>query len=254
MNNLFSILITIFFIFLIAGLAKFIKIRWTVPARGYTQLSLLVISEIAFICNKGIACENCPLSFGICPVGTVQRAAFIKQFPLHVLIILIGITGIIFGTFACGWTCPIGFIQDLFTKSSPVKNKIRIPKLIKKGRYLSLIILSVLIYIELQFKYFSNLGINVLNEIVLFGGTILLATAFFLKRPFCKVLCPFGLIYGKLNKLSPIKVRLNKCSGCEKCYENCITDIKPPSQLNGDLCAKCFNCQVICNKNQAVLK
>lgn len=252
MNNFLHIFIAIFFLILIVGLVKFIKIKWAIPARGYSQLSLLVISEMTLLCGNGMVCENCPLSFGICPVGTVQRAAFIKYFPLYLVIILIGVTGVILGTLGCGWACPIGFIQELFTRASPFKNKIKIPESFKSGRYLSLIILSLLIYIELQFRYFSNLGLNVINEPVIFGGTILLAAAFFIKRPFCKVLCPLGLIYGKLNKFSPIRVKLNECSGCQKCIEGCINNINPPSRSNGDLCAKCFNCQVICNKNQSV--
>ncbi|MFC1752971.1 4Fe-4S binding protein [Thermoproteota archaeon] len=122
MSNLPHIIIAFFFIILTVGLVRFIKNKWTIPSRGYTQLSLLIVSEVAF----------------------------------------------------------------------------------------------------------------------------------FMKRPFCKILCPLGLIYGKLNKFSPLKVKLNKCSGCEKCVESCIADIKPLSESNGELCAKCFNCQVVCNSNKAI--
>ena len=104
---------TIFLIIALACVVVLIVKRWVIRWRGFVQLSALVLSEVAFLCNKGIPCVNCPLSFGICPIGTTQRLAYMRHFPVYLTLILIGLTGLLFGTLTCGWACPVGFIQDV---------------------------------------------------------------------------------------------------------------------------------------------
>lgn len=220
--------------------------RWFIPARGLAQLSLFALSEFAFICNKGIPCSNCPLSFGICPVGTTQRVAFIPYFPYYVTLSIVLIIGLIFGALFCGWACPIGFIQEIL--HAPRLKEIRVNNKFKAFRYPVLFLSAVLIFLELRFNFLTKKGIGVFHEVTLILGGLLLTTAIFIKRPFCRILCPLGFIYGKLNKISPVRVALNKnkCSACGKCNEVCISGLKPAREVNGSLCAKCFNCVKIC--------
>jgi ferredoxin-type protein NapH len=220
--------------------------KWVIPARGFTQLALFTLGEFAFVCNKGIPCSNCPLSFGICPIGTVQRIAFIPYSPLYMVLAIVVITGLVFGTLACGWACPVGFVQDVL--HSPRLKEIRITNKLKVLRYFTLLLSIVLVFLELRFNFLSRRGIGVFHEMTVIGGALLLTTAIFIKRPFCRMLCPLGLIYGKLNKLSPIRVPLDKhkCTSCGACDKVCISDIKPAQDVNGDLCAKCYNCLKVC--------
>lgn len=233
-------------VFAFLGAIALIVKFWIVRARGFTQLALFTLSEFAFACNKGIPCSNCPLSFGICPIGTTQRAAFIPYFPFYITLALIGIIGLVFGTLFCGWACPVGFIQDAF--HAFLLKEIRISNKLKLFRYFTLFLTIVLIFLELQYNFFSKKGIGVFNEAVIIGGGLLLTTAIFIKRPFCRILCPLGFIYGKLNKFSLVKVALdkNKCLACGKCDKSCITDLKPIKGVNGELCVKCFNCLTVC--------
>jgi len=243
-----NILIWLFLSLAFIGVIILIVKRWLIPARGFTQLTIFTLSEITFICNKGIPCSNCPLSFGICPIGTTQRIAFIPGFPFYITLILISITGLVFGTLVCGWACPVGFIQDVF--HSPGLKEIRIMNKLKPTRDFSLFLAIVLVSLELRFNFFSKRGIGIFHEVTIIGGGMLLATAIFLKRPFCRLLCPLGLIYGKLNKVSPFKVSLDKnlCSACGTCDKVCVSDLKPAQEVNADLCVKCFNCLKICDR------
>lgn len=220
--------------------------RWVIPARGFTQLTLFIANEIALLCNKGLPCSNCPLSFGICPIGVTQRIAFIPYFPFYITLALILITGLVFGSLFCGWACPVGFIQDI--AHAPRIRELKVTNKLKKVRYLSLLAGILLIFFELRFHSLSRRGIGVFHEAIIIGGGLFLASAIFLKRPICRILCPLGLIYGKLNRISPIKVALqkDKCLACKQCDKVCVSEIKPVKEVNEDLCAKCFNCAKIC--------
>jgi len=240
-----TLLITLLFIsFLIVAIL--IAKRWVIPARGFTQLGLFTLGEITFTCNKGVLCSNCPFSFGICPIGTVQRLSFIKSFPFYFTAASIIVTGLVLGTLSCGWACPVGFIQDVLRSCG--LSEVKIPNKFKIFRYFTLFLAVLLLFMELRFHFFSSRGIELFNGFVIIGGAILLTMALFIKRPFCRLLCPLGLIYGKLNKLSPIKAVLNlkECVACGKCSKVCINDINPVKEINGDLCAKCFNCVKVC--------
>lgn len=171
-----------------------------------------------------------------------------KHFPVYWTVAFIAATGLVLGTLTCGWVCPIGFIQDVFHAPFPREQK-SLNKL-KPGRYAVLLMLILLVFLEAQFLIFSRRGIDVFHEWVIYGGTLFLFAAFFVKRPFCRTLCPFGLVYGKLNRWSPVRVRLNQCQACGECDTKCIVDVKPLKEVNGDLCVKCFGCKIICNRQK----
>jgi len=243
-----NLLLWIFLAFAFLSATILIIKRWTIPARGFTQLALFTLSEFAFVCNKGVPCSNCPLSFGICPIGTTQRIAFIPYFPIFITLAFIMGTGLVLGTLVCGWACPVGFIQDIFHTLR--FKEIKITNKWKETRYFTLFLSVLLIFLELRFGFFSKRGMGVFHEVTIIGGGLLLFSTFFIKRSFCRFLCPLGLIYGKLNKFSPVKVALdkNKCSSCGECHKVCVSDLKPIKEVNRDLCVKCYNCSRICRQ------
>ncbi|MFA6218086.1 MAG: 4Fe-4S binding protein [Candidatus Omnitrophota bacterium] len=230
------------------GMVWLVLKRWIIPARGFVQLSVLTLSEISFICNKGLPCSNCFLSFGICPIGTLQRVAFIPTFPLLLTLGFVGLMGVVLGTLSCGWCCPVGFIQDILSASRG--KKMNLPQRISKIRFLIFILVVVLISLELKVNFFSSRGIGIFHELVIFSGALLLLSALFMKRPLCRFLCPLGFIYGKLNRLSIVKAVLNKdkCLACGACKKACISDLDPLQEANNEVCVKCFNCARVCRQ------
>lgn len=117
--------------------------------------------------------------------------------------------------------------------------------------FISLVIIVILIYIEHKLKFFSMRGITVLNDVVIYCGAAILLLAFIYKRPFCKTLCPLGLVYGAFNQISLLKIKLvDNCMGCGQCYTDCISGISPDNQVNRDLCVKCYNCSHSCLNNR----
>ncbi len=243
-----SLNIVLLFIALL-GVIILISKRWLFALRGFTQLGFFVASEIAFFCNKGLACSNCLLSFGLCPIGTGQRAAFIKTFPVYITLFFVIVIGIVFGSLSCGWICPVGFVQDVFRSSRfrefKIKNSLSI------FRYFILALSILLVVLELRYNFLTRQGIGLFQETTIFVGMALLLLSIFIRRPLCRFLCPLGLLYGKLNKISLIRVKLNSnnCTNCKYCSRSCVMQLNPQSEVNGQLCVKCFNCGKVCRKN-----
>ena len=254
MDNIFVAITSLSVFVFISGAILLIIRKWVIRERGFLQVGFFAIGEITFFCNRGLPCNNCPLSMGICPIGTLQRFAFLRQFPLQVLLSCIFVIGLIGGTISCGWACPVGLVQDLL-RTTGVR-EIKIHRGLTNLRYIALLLGVIAIILELHSRFFSSRGLGIFNEVILLGGGLFLTLGVFIKRPFCSILCPLGLLYGKLNRISPFKVFLDKkrCTGCRKCVQVCVTGINPVSQVNGDLCAKCFNCQKICSQKHASSK
>lgn len=61
-------------------------------------------------------CWSCPTAIAACPLGTLQHytaTGAISYFALGILILI----GVLMGRLTCGWTCPMGFIQEMLFKS-----------------------------------------------------------------------------------------------------------------------------------------
>jgi len=81
----------------------------------------------------------------------------------------------------------------------------------------------------------------------------------FIHRPWCKYLCPIGLFFATLNKISLLKLKLEKkaCTGCMLCLKNCTTG-KPLSKLEQGFvsmeCVRCYDCVLSCPEEVTKLK
>ncbi|MCD6323165.1 MAG: 4Fe-4S binding protein, partial [Clostridiales bacterium] len=70
----------------------------------------------------------------------------------------------------------------------------------------------------------------------------------FIFRPFCRTLCPLGLIYGWMNKISlyQMEIDTDKCTGCGKCQAQCKLDIDIYINPTSTECIRCGECIPVC--------
>lgn len=157
----------------------------------------------------------------------------------------------------CGWACPFGALQELFYKI-PMLNRFRKYKLpfafTNTVRIiLFLVTLSVLfgwvggkkgmvIYHYVNPFNLFNLDFEYIS--IILSITLSLIVGIFFYRPFCALICPFGLISWFLERLSLFRVRIDheKCTGCMACVKAC-----PSSATKGKVAKKfwqadCFSC------------
>jgi len=139
----------------------------------------------------------------------------------------------------CSWGCHLGTLQEsLF--NIPVfkkKYKFQVPfvislvvRLLFFGVFIMLLfgiglgIKNFVIYH--QVNYFKLFRFSSLAAFALYSLPILILASFFVFRPFCQFVCPFGLWAWLLENIAINKIRIerDKCINCGKCEEACPTE------------------------------
>jgi len=259
-------LIQAVWIFLINGF-------WGFPVTGN-----LYQGPLKVICSPGLNCYSCPAATTYCPIGSLQQLLLSVRFSLqtgHYYIgtfVLggMGLLGASFGRFVCGWACPFGFIQELLHKI-PSK-KYSIPPLLnwcKYGFLLLFVIVLPLVFVD-QFglgkpwfcKYIcpagtleagipmvflvpdlrSTLGFLYLNKITIL--LVVIVWSVVASRPFCRTICPLGAFYALFNRISLVKLDLDKeaCTNCKACHKVCPVEIHFNETPGSGECINCMKC------------
>ena len=75
---------------------------------------------------------------------------------------------------------------------------------------------------------------------------------FYGQGAFCRILCPYGVLFTQLMNLNPLQkkiTRVGECTGCRKCSNDCPQGIDVSREIhhfNGKVtneeCIKCYNC------------
>ncbi|MCK5346272.1 MAG: 4Fe-4S binding protein [Candidatus Heimdallarchaeota archaeon] len=228
-------------------------------------------------------CYACPAAAFACPIGAMGNLFEAGVVPFCVLGIFV-VVGVLVGKMFCGWICPFGLIQELFHKI-PGK-KIKLPKFTGYFKYGFLIITVVLIPIfwgtsagtgtpseaffcnicptaaleatipvQIQLVAEGQLSLHVFFINLLTGVKFWILIGFIFlfiisKRPFCKVMCPIGAIFGLFNFISFFKMKVDpaKCTSCNKCEKECPVDHAINDSCSSPECIRCLECQYIsCN-------
>lgn len=207
----------------------------------------------------------------ICPFGGVETFyTFITGQGLiskihdstMVMFVLVLAGGVLFGSAFCGFICPLGTIQEWVGKLGkrffPKKyNQIVPEKLDKKLRYFRYVVLAAVIYFSsMTFKlvfadydpYFALFNFYA-GEVAVTAIAVLavvLISSLIIERPWCKYLCPFGIIMGLFNKIRIFKIARNSntCINCKKCDKACPMNlvISDKKNITSTSCISCMAC------------
>jgi len=170
----------------------------------------------------------------VCPIGAIQNVALTifdstYAIPIAVLIFfgLPLIFTLFFGRVFCGAVCPLGAIQDVVLVH-PIKVSRWLESTLRLLAYLYLgaaILLAVTGSMFIICRYdpfigFFRLGAN--WNILVLGGCLLLIGAF-VGRPYCRFLCPLGVIFRQFSRVSKRRVTITptECIQCRLCEDAC---------------------------------
>lgn len=250
-------------------------------AKGFVTGKIYTGKTKSF-CLPGLNCYSCPGALTACPIGALQSVLGNPQYKFSLYVLgIIGLFGVLFGRFICGWVCPFGLIQDLIYRIPFIKKYKNLPahKVLDKLRYIVLITFVIgfplLIvnqigmgdpwfceYICPSGTLFGGIPLVIANESLraTLGWRFILKIAILITiiilslityRPFCKYLCPLGAIYGLFNKVAVIKytIDVNKCIDCNACQRACLMDIKVNKNPNSMECIRCGRCINACQSD-----
>jgi len=170
----------------------------------------------------------------ICAIGALQNVTltiFDSSYAIPItaalfFILPLGFT-LFFGRTFCGAVCPLGAIQDVV-----LVHPVQVPRWLESGlrllgyTYLGAAVLfaatgSAFIICRYDpFVGFFRLSGN-WNMLVL--GACLLLIGLFIGRPYCRFLCPYGMILRQFSRLSRYRVTITptECVKCRLCEDAC---------------------------------
>jgi ferredoxin len=175
---------------------------------------------------------------------------------------------VVFGRFFCGWTCPLGSLQELSSYLFSSRSR---RQSIEVNRYRSWYATKYwLLALFFSAALFGALETGLLDPLSLlaralgsglwplfsFGrpvpGGVLAAGLFvgvllasrFIPRLFCRALCPLGALLGVFARVSLFRLSRpdGACTGCERCAFACQGADEPLGDHRPAECHLCMNC------------
>jgi NosR/NirI family nitrous oxide reductase transcriptional regulator len=170
----------------------------------------------------------------ICPIGAIQNVTLTacdRSYAIPLTAAAFFVIPLVFtlfwGRVFCGAACPLGAIQD-----AVLIRPVRVPRWLESGlrllayTYLGAgVLFAALGSAFLICRYDPFIGFFRMsgNWNVLVLGASLLVIGLFVGRPYCRFLCPYGVILRHLSRLSKRRVTItpNECVNCRLCEDAC---------------------------------
>jgi NAD-dependent dihydropyrimidine dehydrogenase PreA subunit len=170
----------------------------------------------------------------VCPIGAIQNcvlAIFDSSYGIPVTVLLFFLLPLVFTVFFgrtfCAAVCPLGAIQDLVVLK-PVSVPLWLENALRLLAYLYLGLAVVFAATGSAFiicRYDPFVGFFRLSGSInmLVVGLCLLVIGIFVGRPYCRFLCPYGVILRHLSRLSRRRVTItpDECVKCGLCRDAC---------------------------------
>jgi ferredoxin len=181
----------------------------------------------------------------ICAVGSVQNVSLALfntgyTLPLTALLFFLIPLGfaLFYGRVFCAGVCPLGAIQEL-TGFMSVKLPKKVESILIAIPFIYLAAAILFAAINSQFiicRYDPFIGIFRLNApfTMMIFGILLLIAGIFVNRPYCRYLCPYGVLLNIFSRFSSkhLSITPAECINCRLCEDACPYDAILPSDLD----------------------
>jgi polyferredoxin len=196
----------------------------------------------------------------MCLIGRpIQFLVLGREVPIVFvsLVVFVALLSVIGTKLFCGWTCPIGALQEL-THAVPLPGKRRIRVPFAVSNTVRIVVFSGFIGVLFGFRYYIYDAMNPFHFLhwdfdtfsLVIVGVVVIA-GLLLYRPFCYFLCPLGLLSWPLEQVALTRIRLDKskCTDCRRCVKEgpcpAVDPILRGKRIRPD-CHACGECVRIC--------
>ncbi len=173
----------------------------------------------------------------ICSIGAIQNVTLTFFDPAYAIsltallfFVIPLVVTLFFGRTFCAGACPLGAIQDLV-----VVKPISLPKWLNKTLglipylYLSLAVLFAATGTDFIIcRYDPFIGIFRMDAkfLMIVLGVAFLLMGMFVARPYCRFLCPYGVLLSWMSRFSSrhLTITPSKCIQCKLCANSCPFD------------------------------
>jgi len=246
----------------------------------------LAVSAAAFI-YFGLLRGGC-----VCPVGALANVCLGLRAPeligvaVAILFLLPLFASLVAGRVFCSFGCPLGAVQDLARK----KRFLRLPRwtlyiaLLTTSAALVLTVFAILseerhfmICALDPYKVLFHTGYATVSKEMavmrgyavehgfIIAGTLtawlallaVLILGFWIPRPFCRFVCPYGLLLGVISTVAFKRrsIDADACVHCGACQKRCPTNAikidreNKVAKLSNLHCVQCGECSAVCPKD-----
>lgn len=208
----------------------------------------------------GLHCYACPWAITICPIGLAQNLIIFGTVPYYWIGMMV-VYGLAAGRGFCGWFCPFGTLNDLLSfRKVKIRDAVSYSKfIVLAGTLVAAWLFADTIFcklcpaasLEASIPYLFMGVAKVNRPFLIHMGTLAgtLVGMIVIARFWCRYLCPMGALLSLFNRVSFLKLRLDKhkCSSCGACAPACPMGIEPHYQYDNHNCIKCGRCADSCD-------
>ena len=198
----------------------------TLRKRSRRGLFVLMVFSLAYF---GFWRKGC-----VCPIGAVQNmtAAFVDTHyavPLTVVafFVLPLVFALLFGRVFCAGVCPLGAVQDMVV-FQPVKVPVAVAHALEILPHVFLGVAVLLVVNDSGFlicrldpfvPFFRRTG----TSAMFITGGVFLAAGMVIARPYCRFICPYGVLLNWASRLSRrhLTITPDECIKCRLCEDAC---------------------------------
>lgn len=233
--------IDVFILFIVLSLATWFVLKKR--SRKYV-LYLSVFTLIYF----GFYRNGC-----ICSIGAIQNVTlslFDPTYAISLTALAFFMLPLLFALFAgrvfCGGACPLGAIQDLIILK-PISLPIGVRKALGLIPYIYLGLSILFAATQTDFiicRYDPFVGFFRMDapfNMLVLGGSFLIV-GMFVGRPYCRFLCPYGVLLNWMSSVSKkhLTITPSECIDCKLCERSCPMDainepVKDPVSKKKDI-------------------
>lgn len=245
-------------------------LRWPVQAISFLFLVVVLVGSV------------CSLSLGAwtlsCPVGLLQNISASKIIlgtAVFSALFLVVLT-LVFGRFACGWLCPLGFALDLAGKIIP--EKFLLPRVLRT-RMAKYGVAAASLGVSGAVGYQAFCTVCPIGSLCrsygvqgVVGGAELAVVPLVMgleaseKRTWCRYLCPVGALLALCAKIGLIRIAIGavRCKkfSCMRCADACPMGVIPEADLREGVspkldmseCIMCMRCIDSCPHGAAKIR